>query len=102
MPERQLDEVAFPDAILNLVSISIAQRGCEIDLCLGDWQVGKLWPAFLFSFTEMASYFGRIDFLELTDNAQAGNVQDGAMDATNTRLRMHLIGGMLEGAAPAR
>ena len=94
-----LNDVVFHDGILNLVSISIAQRTCEIDLCLGDWEVGKPRPASLFSFTEMASFFGRIDFLELADNAGAGNVQDGAMDAANTRLRMHLVGGTLEAVA---
>lgn len=93
------DDVVFHDAILNLVSISIAQRTCEIDLCLGDWKVGKSRPASLFSFTEMASFFVRIDFLELADNAGAGNVQDGAIDAADTRLRMHLVGGMLEAVA---
>ena len=94
-----LADVGFHGAILNLVSISIAQRTCEIDLCLGDWKVGKPRPASLFAFTDMASFFGRFDFQELADNARAGNVQDGAVDAAGTRLRMHLVGGMLEAVA---
>ncbi|WP_312316602.1 hypothetical protein [Stenotrophomonas sp.] len=91
-----LDNIAFHDSIFNGVSISLVQRTCRIGLKLGDWDVGRDRTVCEFSFNEMVSLFGRFDFIELAENAWAGNVQDGYVDAADSRLRMHLTGGTLE------
>lgn len=90
------DDIAFHDSIFNEVSISLVQRTCRMGLKLGDWDVGKDRTACEFSFKEMASVFGRFDFIDLAENARAGNVQDGYVGASDSRLRMHLTGGTLE------
>ncbi|WP_282295513.1 hypothetical protein [Stenotrophomonas sp. PS02289] len=94
-----LDDIAFHDSIFNEVSISLVQRTCRIGLRLGDWDVGKDRTVCEFFFKEMVSVFGRFDFIDLAENAWAGNVQDGYVDATDSRLRMHLTGGTLEAVA---
>lgn len=93
------DDIAFHDSIFSEVSISLMQRNCRIGLRLGDWDVGKGRTVCELSFKEMVSFFGRFDFIDLAENAWAGNVQDGHVDAADSRLRMHLTGGMLEAVA---
>jgi len=96
---RAFDDVVFHDGIVHVIAVSVIRRSCEIDLCLGDWEVRKPRLTSRFAVGEMDSFFARLDFPELAGNARAGNVQDGSVEASKRRLSMHLVGGMLEAVA---
>lgn len=97
--EQTFDDVVFHDGIVHVIAVSVIRRSCDIDLCLGDWERRKPRLISRFTLNEMDSFFARLDFLELAENALAGNVQDGSVDVSKRRLSMHLVGGMLEAAA---
>lgn len=96
---RAFDDVVFHDGIVHVIAVSVIRRSCEIDLCLGDWEVRKPRLTSRFALGEMDSFFARFDFPELAANAWAGNVQDGSVESSMRRLSMHLVGGMLEAVA---
>ena len=89
-------DVEFHDGVINSVSLSIVDRACEIDLCLGDYKVGRDRSGYSLSCTGVAEFFGRFGFGELADNASAGNIQDGHVDASGGSLRLYLAGGLVE------
>ncbi|WNH53215.1 hypothetical protein [Stenotrophomonas oahuensis] len=96
---KAFDDVVFHDGIVHVIAVSVLRRSCEIDLCLGGWERGKPRLTSRFALGDMDSFFARFDFPELADNAWAGNVQDGSVEASKRRLSMHLVGGMLEAVA---
>lgn len=96
--QERFDNVEFHDGVINSVSLSIVERTCEIDLSLGDYKVGRARSACLLSCADTEEFFGRFGFEELADNASAGNIQDGYVDASRGNLRIYLAGGLVEAA----
>lgn len=96
--QEKCDDVEFHDGVINSVSLSIVEQACEIDLCLGDYKVGRARSGCSLSCTGVGQFFGRFGFEELADNASFGNIQDGRVDTSSGSLRLYLAGGLVEAA----